>query len=177
MYGQTIGIKTNSLDNLIVQLKKGLPVSSLTKLSHKMGVSENKLAITVTEAHWEYACRAGTSTPFHFGETISTDQANFDGNYPYNKGDKGKYREQTVPVQSLACNDWGLYEMHGNVWEWCADWYGGYPQSSVVDPIGPETGAGRVLRGGSWFNDGRFVRSADRGRDVPAHRLPNFSTA
>jgi formylglycine-generating enzyme required for sulfatase activity len=132
-----------------------------------------------TEAQWEYACRAGTTTPFYFGENITADQVNFDGNYPYNKGKKGEYREQTVPVKSFACNDWGLYEMHGNIWEWCADWYGDYPKSTVVDPLGPEKGDNRVLRGGSWFGFGRDVRSADRRGDGPAyrHRFYGFRVA
>ncbi|BBO92740.1 formylglycine-generating enzyme family protein [Desulfosarcina ovata] len=123
-----------------------------------------------TEAQWEYACRAGTTTPFHFGETIGTDQANFDGNYPYNYGPKGEYREETVSVKTFPCNDWGLYEMHGNVWEWCADWYGPYPEEASVDPTGPDEGDGRVLRGGSWIGNGRNVRSAYRYRNAPDAR-------
>ncbi len=127
-----------------------------------------------TEAQWEYACRAGTDTPFHFGENITTDQVNFDGNHPYNNGQKGEYREKTVPVKSIACNDWGLYEMHGNVWEWCSDWYGEYPDDIVFDPVGPNTGSGRVLRGGGWFSYGRCVRSAYRRRDEPGLRSHYF---
>jgi formylglycine-generating enzyme required for sulfatase activity len=123
-----------------------------------------------TEAQWEYACRAGTTTPFHFGDNITTDQVNFNGNYPYNKGAKGEYRRQTVPAKSFACNDWGLHEMHGNVWEWCADWYGKYPQSTVVDPSGPEKGDSRVLRGGSWIGYAGYVRSAYRPHFEPADR-------
>jgi formylglycine-generating enzyme required for sulfatase activity len=123
-----------------------------------------------TEAQWEYACRAGTTTPFHFGETVTTDQANFHGDYPYNKGPKGEYRRKTVSVKTFPCNAWGLYEMHGNVWEWCRDWYGDYPKGSVIDPKGPSSGSYRVLRGGSWFNYGRFVRSAYRLRFEPAER-------
>jgi formylglycine-generating enzyme required for sulfatase activity len=113
-----------------------------------------------TEAEWEYACRAGTTTPFYFGENITPNQVNYDGNYPYAGGKKGKYREETVEVKSLPCNGWGLYEMHGNVWEWCADWYGDYPPELVVDPNGPDRGDYRVLRGGSWISVGRDVRSA-----------------
>ncbi len=127
-----------------------------------------------TEAQWEFACRAGTTTPFHFGENITTDQVNFNGNYPYNKGEKGEYRKKTIPVKSFACNDWGLYEMHGNVWEWCADWYGEYPDNTVVDPVGPNKGTVRVLRGGSWFFYGRYVRSAIRHRYEPGCRFHSF---
>jgi sulfatase modifying factor 1 len=80
-----------------------------------------------SEAEWEYACRAGTTTPFSFGDNITPEQVNYDGNHPYAGGEKGLYRQKTVPVGSLPANPWGLYEMHGNVWEWCADWYGDYP--------------------------------------------------
>jgi len=124
-----------------------------------------------TEAQWEYACRAGTTTPFHFGDAISTDLANFNGNFPYNNGPSGENRAQTVPVKTFPCNVWGLYEMHGNVWEWCADRHGPYPQKTVVDPGGPEEGEARVLRGGSWFGYGRFLRSAVRAKGGPAVRF------
>lgn len=117
-----------------------------------------------TEAQWEYACRAGTKTPFSFGETITAEQVNYDGNYPYQGGEKGKNREETVDVKALPANQWGLYEMHGNVWEWCSDWKG------VVDPVGPKTGGLRVLRGGSWLNLARHCRSASRRADHPGYR-------
>ena len=123
-----------------------------------------------TEAEWEYACRASTSTPFCFRETTDTDHANFDGNHPYAGGKRGEYREQTVEVKALPCNGWGLYQMHGNVWEWCSDWYGEYPREAVVDPKGPASGEGRVLRGGSWRDDGRRARSAFRGHGAPGVR-------
>ena len=123
-----------------------------------------------TEAQWEYCCRAGTSTPFYFGEQINSDLVNFNGNHPYNNGRKSEYRDKTVEVKSLPPNDWGLYEMHGNVYEWCQDWFGDYPAQPVVDPQGSETGAYRVLRGGSWFYSGRYCRSADRSLNVPGFR-------
>ena len=123
-----------------------------------------------TEAEWEYACRAGTETPFWFGENITTDQVNYDGNNPYNNGKKGEYREKTVEVYALPCNSWGLYQMHGNVYEWCEDWFGEYDTGTVIDPRGPETGEVRVLRGGGWFDDGGGTRSACRGGGGPANR-------
>ena len=123
-----------------------------------------------TEAQWEYACRAGTITPFSFGETITPEQVNYDGNVPYANGIKGWCRERTVAVKSLPANSWGLYEMHGNVWEWCADWYDDYPTMPVSDPTGPETGSYRVLRGGSWSNHGWRTRSANRGWYAPVNR-------
>ena len=127
-----------------------------------------------SEAEWEYACRAGTETPFSFGDNITPEQVNYDGNYPYAGGRKGLYREKTVPVKSLPPNSWGLYEMHGNVWEWCADWLGNYPRQAVTDPIGPDQGSYRVLRGGSWYNFGRLVRSADRNWNGPDDRDDSF---
>ncbi len=120
-----------------------------------------------TEAEWEYACRAGTGTPFSFGDNITPEQVNYHGNYPYAGGEKGLYRGRTVPVKSLPPNPWGLYEMHGYVWEWCADWYGDYPRQAVTDPLGPDHGKGRVLRGGSWISIGGGVRSAIRSRSGP----------
>ncbi len=123
-----------------------------------------------TEGQREYACRAGTTTPFFFGGQISAEWVNFNSTAPYNEGRESEFREQTVEVGSLPPNDWGLYEMHGNVWEWCQDWYGGYPVGPVVDPQGAVSGASRVLRGGSWFSDGRYCRSACRFHVEPADR-------
>ncbi len=123
-----------------------------------------------TEAEWEYACRAGTTGPFSFGDDIDPGQANFDGNYPYRGDRKGLYREETVDVGPLPPNAWGLYEMHGNVWEWCRDGYGDYPSEPISDPTGPESGERRVLRGGSWINVTRSLRSAYRFRSDPGFR-------
>jgi len=120
-----------------------------------------------TEAQWEFACRAGTATPFHFGATISTDQANYDGNYTYGRGRKGVYRKKTTAVGSFPPNAWGLHDMHGNVWEWCASPYAeehdGSEQKGADAP-----GRLRVLRGGSWLFDPRLCRSALRIRRDPS---------
>jgi formylglycine-generating enzyme required for sulfatase activity len=125
-----------------------------------------------TEAEWEYACRAGTTTPFHFGATISVNQANYDGNYIYNNGEKGAYRQKTTPVGSFPANAWSLYDMHGNVWEWCVDWYGQYQEGELKDPQGFVGGNTRVLRGGAWNGFPRDCRAACRRRNVAGYRLP-----
>ncbi len=123
-------------------------------------------AVLPTEAQWEYACRAGTDSPFAFGVNVRPDQVNYDGNYPYGLGAKGLFRRQTVLVKSLPPNDWGLYEMHGNVWEWCADAQRPYEGAELIeDPRGPaEPGleAHRAVRGGSWIGYAWSVRSAYR---------------
>jgi formylglycine-generating enzyme required for sulfatase activity len=115
-----------------------------------------------TEAEWEYACRAGSETPFSFGTTTTPDQANYDGNSPYAGGEKDVYRQKTVPVKSFAPNRWGLYEMHGNVWEWCVDGKRSYDRNDQENPRGPEEVAPRVVRGGSWHNEAGWLRSASR---------------
>ncbi|MEN8178537.1 MAG: formylglycine-generating enzyme family protein [Pseudomonadota bacterium] len=127
-----------------------------------------------SEAEWEYACRAGTQTPFWFGENITPEQVNYDGNYPYAGRNKGQYRKETMEVKALPCNGWGLYQMHGNVWEWCNDRYGAYPEGTVKDPMGPEEGEGRVLRGGGWGDSGWFARSAQRNSFTPDNRNHNI---
>jgi formylglycine-generating enzyme required for sulfatase activity len=116
-----------------------------------------------TEAEWEYACRAGTETPFSFGATISPEEVNYDGNRPYAGGAKRQDRGQTVTVKSLPANSWGLYEMHGNVWEWCADGLRTYDGEPQIDPRGPEDAERfRAYRGGSWFDYAGNARSANR---------------
>ena len=124
-----------------------------------------------TEAEWEYACRAGTTTPFSTGNNVTTNQANYNGNNPYNNNAKGTYRERTTPVGSFAANPWGLYDMHGNVLEWCWDWYENYTDSQQTDPKGPSTGSNRVMRGGSWYSSAQNVRSARRSDNTPLDRL------
>lgn len=123
-----------------------------------------------SEAEWEYACRAGTTTPYSFGDRITPEQVNYHGNYPCAGGAKGLYRQRTVPVGSLPPNSWGLHEMHGNVWEWCADWYEEYPAVPQRDPRGAAFGKMRVLRGGTWSDPARYARSANRSRIEPAYR-------
>jgi formylglycine-generating enzyme required for sulfatase activity len=121
-----------------------------------------------TEAEWEYACRAGTSTAFYFGNDLRSDMANFDGRYEYVGGTgtfnnpDGSFLGRTTTVGSYAPNAFGLYDMHGNVAEWSLDWYGSYPNESVTNPRGPSTGPYHVFRGGAWNRNGTFCRSAFR---------------
>jgi formylglycine-generating enzyme required for sulfatase activity len=122
-----------------------------------------------TEAEWEYGCRAGTTTTFYFGETLSTEQANYDGNYTFGEGKKGIYRQKTTPVEGFPANQFGLYDMHGNVREWCEDsWHESYvekPESIKQNgnTIWSSSNALRyVLRGGCWINGPRICRSANR---------------
>ncbi len=130
------------------------------------------------EAEWEYACRAGTNSVFNFGDELTLDQVNYNGHWDaFEFADDAK-REATN-VKSYACNDWGLYDMHGNVWEWCEDvWQDNLDNESVTDPwnqpLLAETGAERVIRGGSWSYHGRDVRSAFRSRCSPDERIVNL---
>ena len=135
-----------------------------------------------TEAEWEYACRAGTTTPFSFGEMITTELANYDGNYPYNGAAKGEYRRQTTPVGTFPANAWGLYDMHGNLREWCLDhWHDSYeekPEDLKKDGntswLSSDEAKSRLLRGGSWYDIARGCRSAFRFNGSPDNRLNSY---
>ncbi len=160
-----------------------LPVERVSWDDCREFCRKTKLALP-SEAQWEYACRGGTSTPFAFGETLTSDQANFDGNFPYvpgaagaqdiDRGSGGEYRRRTVPVDSFEPNGFGLHNMQGNVWEWCEDvfdedFYGtrDATQRNALCTVG--TG-NRVARGGGWFNRARYCRSASRAFNDPARR-------
>ncbi|WP_445242852.1 SUMF1/EgtB/PvdO family nonheme iron enzyme [Microcoleus sp. POL10_C6] len=148
---------------------KQLPVEQVSwdeavKFCRKLSEKTGKTYRLPSEAEWEYACRAGTTTPFYFGETITPDLVNYDGNYPYGCAPKGLYRKQTTDVGSFPPNPFGLYDMQGNVWEWCSDkWHDNY-SGAPTDGSSWETGTDnkRVLRGGSWNNHALYSRSADR---------------
>jgi formylglycine-generating enzyme required for sulfatase activity len=161
-------------------------VEFCARLSKKTGRSYR----LPSEAEWEYACRAGTETPFYFGSTITTNQANYDGNYTYGNSPQGQYREQTTDVGSFPTNAFGLYDLHGNVWEWCADPlhdnYNGAPGDgrawdekdndnryqnylSLGKKVKNDDRP-RVLRGGSWYNEPWCCRSAVRGWFNPGDR-------
>ncbi len=126
------------------------------------------------EAEWEYACRAGTETPFSTGQNLTTGQANYDGNYPYPNFPAGIYRDSPVKVGSFPPNPWGVYDMHGNVWEWCQDWYCPYPANEVVDPVGNCDSGKRVIRGGSWYFNAESARSGRRYTHSPEDRGPSL---
>ena len=129
-----------------------------------------------TEAEWEYASRAGTATEFSFGDRLGSEQANFNGNLPFGSASKGNFLNKTAVVGSYQPNAWGLYDMHGNVWEWCQDWYdaGYYSKSPTADPWGASAGTSRVTRGGGWFFAGSYLRSAFRRANAPAFRGDGF---
>jgi len=138
--------------------------NKLTEMEKKAGrVPEGMSYQLPTEAQWEYACRAGTSTMYSWGDSISSSNANYDRNVG-----------ETTPVGKYPVNPWGFYDMHGNIYEWCADWYGTYPSGSVTDPEGPASGSFRVIRGGSWYSDGTTLRSAERGNYAPSGRYDSL---
>jgi formylglycine-generating enzyme required for sulfatase activity len=153
--------------------EKNLPVNDVSwndcqEFIKKSREKDKKPYRLPTEAEWEYACRAGTKTPFHFGETISTEQANYNGDFIYGNGVKGIFRKKITPVGSFPANAWGLHDMHGNVVQWCQDWFWEYPENDVVDPTGPEKGQKRVLRGGASGASPDHCRSAVRFAFDPA---------
>jgi formylglycine-generating enzyme required for sulfatase activity len=170
--------------------EKNLPVETVSwddcqKFIKKLRKRDKKPYRLPSDAEWEYACRAGTTTPFHFGQTISTDQANYNGNFAYGSGKKGVHRQKTTPAGSFPANAWGLHDMHGNLWQWCQDWYEEYmqdPKGPVIpkgvvringgglDPKGPEKGECRVVRGGSFDDEPKRCRSAYRQRILPDDR-------
>ena len=135
-----------------------------------------------SEAEWEYACRAGTTTPFHFGETITTELVNYDGNHPYGEAPKGEYRKETTEVGIFPANEFGLHDMHGNVWEWCADDYYANHEGAPSDAQirikdikkyeDPETL--KLLRGGSWSYNAHYCRSAFRNGNYARNAFNNF---
>jgi sulfatase modifying factor 1 len=132
-----------------------------------------RIYLLPTEAQWEYACRAGTTTPFHFGSQLNGRQANCDGTAPYGTETKGPNLEKTSPVGTYPANAWGLYDMHGNVHEWCSDWFGEYSKESVTDPKGHDRSPGPLLiiRGGFWGNGAVSCRSASRFGGDPSESI------
>jgi formylglycine-generating enzyme required for sulfatase activity len=146
-----------------------------TEFCARLSRSTNRDYRLPSEAEWEYACRAGTTTPFHFGETISTDLANYDGANEtygaYGRGAKGISRQTTTDVGSFPPNQFGLHDMHGNVWEWCHDtWHDSYENAPIDGSAWESQKTYRIRRGGSWYNYPRYCRSACRYNNGPGYR-------
>jgi len=145
------------------------PVEEVTwadavELCQKLSEKEGKTYRLPTEAEWEFACRAGTTTPFSFGTALNGDKANCYGNSPYGTSTKGEYLRRPSPVGTYRANPFGLFDMHGNVWEFCFDWHddAAYSNSAARDPVGPQHGTRRITRGGGWSGGADMCRSADR---------------
>ena len=152
--GPTLPVEQVSWEDAIKFCEK------LTQMEKAAGRLPEEWVYTLpTEAQWEYACRAGTTTAYSFGDTMTPKQANYDGNI-------GK----TTVVGTYPANPWGFHDLHGNVWEWCLDWSGKYPGGSASDPAGPSFGSARVFRGGSWYRIVWSMRSANRYGTAPAIR-------
>jgi formylglycine-generating enzyme required for sulfatase activity len=160
------------------------PVENVTwweamEFCHRLSKRTDRIYTLPSEAQWEYACRAGTITPFHFGDSISPELANYNGTHVYGDGPKGINREQTTPVGMFPANAWGLQDMHGNVWEWCLDeWHESYEAAPTDGRVWAEHVEGekdkereqtRLLRGGSWLGLPRLCRSACRFRLGPVY--------
>lgn len=124
-----------------------------------------------TEAQWEYACRAGRKTAYFWGNSCNGTEANCDGNFPCGTTAKGPFLERTTDVGTYEPNDWGFYDMHGNVCEWCRDWYNDDYGEDAIDPVGPSSGWCRVTRGGSWLNYAQYCRSAYRSSNSPDYHV------
>ncbi len=165
--------------------RKGTPDMPVTRVSwfdanrfiKKLNEKNQGFYRLPTEAEWEYAARAGSETAYSWGETINCSRAMYGNNSAKSSGcidrnrQSGLAADRPAPVKSYAPNAWGLFDMHGNVWEWCLDWYNRYTAVSETDPLGAKSGIGRVRRGGSWFKDGYLCRSANRNYAHPAGRL------
>jgi formylglycine-generating enzyme required for sulfatase activity len=168
-YAEGINWKCDERGNIRPDSEFNYPVINISWNDAK-AFAEWMGGLLPTEAQWEYACRAGTATPYNTGNCLSTTIANFNGTNPSGKCSKGEYRKTLMPVNFSSPNAWGLYNMHGNVAEWCNDWYGPFTTTPQTDPTGPVKGSKKIGRGGSWFGNDIDCRSANRGSRVPEYR-------
>ena len=150
------------------------------KLCQMEGVPEGTYRL-LTQAEWEYACRAGTGTAYMWGNEFLLGKCNAENDVGSSEDknvqtfrSRGLPTDSTMPAGRFAPNGWGLYDMHGNVWEWCEDWYGEYAGGSGTDPLGPRSGVDRVIRGGGWIDNARYCRSANRSWYTPGNRSGNL---
>jgi len=158
-----------------------MPVSRVSwydcmKYIKKLNAKKEGIYRLPTEAEWEYACRAGTSTAYSWGDRMDCARAMYSNNSKKSNDcvahviSMGLATDRPAPVKSYSPNAWGLYDMHGNVWEWCLNWHGDYPARAVTDPLGPDSGTVKIRRGGSWYGGGHVCRSANRNLGHPASR-------
>jgi len=153
---------------------EGVLWEDAVEFCERLSEKEGRVYRLPTEVEWEYACRAGTTTPFALGMVISTEQANFDGEYPYGNAPKGVFRNQTLEVRTFPANPWGFFDMHGNVWEWCLDAVDAPAIGSAAERPAGEPVVAHVLRGGSWRNRAKYCRSGNRVLDIENSRLSNI---
>jgi formylglycine-generating enzyme required for sulfatase activity len=174
-YQQITGTNPSGFKGATNPVEK-IPWADAVDFCQKLSQKTGRTVRLPTEADWEYACRAGTATTFHTGDTINADQANYWAIYTWGNGKKGVYRQKTTPVGTFKPNAWGLYDMHGNVLQWCSDWYGKdyYAKSPAADPPGPETGVRRVMRGGCLGYKPSMCRSAYRENLMPEWRFESL---
>ena len=171
--GRRMMVYQQGADNIPVTRVSWFDCMEFIKRLNKLGQGRYRLP---TEAEWEYAARAGTSSAYSWGDTINCEKAMYGNNSLKDDMCQFYYRsiglkmDQPAPVNTYKPNPWGLYDIHGNVWEWCMDWYGDYGEKPVIDPTGPKSGNMRIRRGGSWFKYGYSCRSANRSFGHPATR-------
>ncbi len=173
LMGRRLLFRRKGSDNMPVTQVSWFDCMEFIKRLNRLGEGKYRLP---TEAEWEYAARAGTQSAFIWGDTIDCEKAMYGNNSLKNDVCQlyiksiGIEIDQPAPVKSYQPNLWGLYDMHGNVWEWCMDWYGVFGKNPVTDPKGPDSGTMRIRRGGSWFKYGHSCRSANRSLGHPATR-------
>jgi sulfatase modifying factor 1 len=173
LMGTRLLVRRKGSDNLPVTQVSWFDCMEFIKRLNRLDEGKYRLP---TEAEWEYAARAGTQSAFFWGNTIDCEKAMYGNNSlkydvcQFYIKSVGLEIDQPAPVKSYRPNPWELYDMHGNVWEWCSDWYGDLDKNPVTDPKGPDSGTMRIRRGGSWFKHGHTCRSANRSFGHPATR-------